>query len=545
MTLDEVGNYLSAVADHPLENILLFGGEPFLCYELLRQSIPLAAKLARVLVFTNGYWATDRQTARRLLAGLQEAGLDYILFSVDAFHQAHVPLERIAIGIETARELGYRTIEIDNRYLQAPDADNFFDRRTREIMTQLGQLCDLAGITVHQGPMETVGRAADQLSPYLETQTSLPTRCPLPDYLGDDLRLPIRVEIHPGGWVNLCAGLALGNAQQRPLDQILADYNPETHPIISVLMREGPAGLRQLLKRHGLSLPGGYTDGCHLCYQARRLLQPHYPEHLAPLSIYREGPAPPVLQLQTGIIYGPIHSRRLGRSLGINLLPTAYKLCSFDCVYCHYGRTRVKTLTPEESPFPSVEQVLNAVEEALQTHQEIDYLTFSGNGEPTLHPHFPAIVASVRRLRDALRPEVKLAILSNSTTVHLPRIRAALKMFDAAIMKLDAGDPTTLARINRPAADVKLEAIIEGLKDIPNLIIQSVLVTGRVSNIQGEPFEAWLSALSAIRPAQVQIYSTDRPVAETGVGRVPPTTLRSIAAEIEQRTGLQVHAYWA
>jgi len=543
MTVAEVEGYLAAVADQPLEWVLLFGGEPFLFPDLLRASVALAAPLARVFVFTNGYWATDPYTARRRLADLQAAGLDYILFSVDGFHQAHVPLERVAVGIEAARELGYHTIEIDNRCLEEPDVDNFFNRHTRDMMTRLGELCDLAGVNVSRGPARMVGRAADQLSPYLARQITPPVKCPLPDYLGADLCAPTGVEIHPGGWVNLCAGLALGNARERPLDEILADYDPDAHPIIRVLAREGPAGLLRLAKRHGYSLAGGYVDGCHLCYQARRLLRRHYPDHLAPARPYTDGVSMPVLQLQAGIIYGPINSRRLGRSLGINLLPYDYKLCSFDCVYCHYGRTDVKTLSPEENRFPSVEQVLDAVEEALRTYPDVDYITFSGNGEPTLHPHFPAIASAVCHLRDELRPDVKLAILSNSTTVHLAHIREALILFDAPIMKLDAGDPTTLARINHPASAVELEHIIEGLEKIPGLIIQSVLIDGKVTNVKGEPFEAWLSALSEIRPAQVQIYSTDRPVPEAGVERVPPSALQRIAGEVKKRTGLQANPF--
>jgi wyosine [tRNA(Phe)-imidazoG37] synthetase (radical SAM superfamily) len=192
-----------------------------------------------------------------------------------------------------------------------------------------------------------------------------------------------------------------------------------------------------------------------------------------------------------------------------------------------------------------VEDVLNAVEEGLQTHPDIDYLTFSGNGEPTLHPQFPAVAAGVRRLRDQLRPDVRLAILSNSTTVHLPHIRETLSIFDAPIMKLDAGDSTMLGRMNRPDSAVKLEHIVEGLRGIPGLIVQSVLVDGRVSNIRGEAFEAWLEALSEIRPTQVQIYSTDRPVPDAGLERVPPAKLQQVAREIEECTGLQVKAYWA
>jgi wyosine [tRNA(Phe)-imidazoG37] synthetase (radical SAM superfamily) len=252
-----------------------------------------------------------------------------------------------------------------------------------------------------------------------------------------------------------------------------------------------------------------------------------------------------LLSLQKDIIYGPINSRRLGRSLGINLLPTDCKLCSFDCVYCHYGRTEIKTLLPDEGRLPGVEQVLQAVERALQTHSDVDYVTFSGNGEPTLHPRFPTIAYEVRRLRDELRPGVRMALLSNSTAVHVPQVREALGTFDVPMMKLDAGDRETLARINRPAAAVRLERIVEGLKGIPDLTLQSVLLDGEVSNVRGNALEAWLAALSEIRPARVQIYSTDRPVPESGVERVPPSRLEGIAKEIEKRVGIPVSAYWA
>jgi hypothetical protein len=290
MTVAEVEGYLMAVADQPLEGILLFGGEPFLCYDLLRASIPLAASLAlQVYVFTNGSWATDPGTARRRLAGLQEVGLEYILFSVDAFHQAHVPLERVAIGIEAARDLGYSTIHVDNRFLGEPETDNAHNRRTRANMARLAERCDLTDVTVYQGPARMVGRAADELSRRLPAQRAAADHCPVPDYLGGDLREPTGIEIHPGGWVNFCAGLALGRTRERPLGQILADYTPDTHPIIRVLAQEGPAGLLRLAQRHGYTPKQGYADGCHLCYEARRFLRPHYPDQLAPAHPYLHG----------------------------------------------------------------------------------------------------------------------------------------------------------------------------------------------------------------------------------------------------------------
>ena len=253
-----------------------------------------------------------------------------------------------------------------------------------------------------------------------------------------------------------------------------------------------------------------------------------------------------VLRLQEDVTYGPVFSRRLGRSLGINLLPDDYKLCSFDCVYCQYGRTTVKTLSPEQDRFRDRGWVLRAVEIALLIYGDaIDTITFSGNGEPTLHPDFPTIVPGVRDLRDRLCPDVKLTIFSNSTTVHLPHVRDPLSLFDAPIMKLDAGNPETLALVNRPDPAVKLEQIVAGLKEIPGLIIQSVLIQGKVTNIEGQAYHAWMDRLSEIGPTGVQIYSTDRPVADAGVERVPPSTLERIAEEAKRRTGIPVTPYWS
>jgi wyosine [tRNA(Phe)-imidazoG37] synthetase (radical SAM superfamily) len=248
-----------------------------------------------------------------------------------------------------------------------------------------------------------------------------------------------------------------------------------------------------------------------------------------------------VLALETEIVYGPILSRRLGLSLGVNLLPTRYKPCSFDCIYCHYGPTDVKSLNPEPRSLPRSQAVLRAVEIALREHS-VDYVTFSGNGEPTLHPAFAEIAAAVTRLRDEIAPQTKLALFSNSTTAHLEQIRKALSFFDRPMMKLDAGDPGTLAAINRPAPGVSWEAIIAGLQEVDNLVIQSVLIDGQISNITGAPFEAWVNALAQLNPTFVQIYSTEYPVPDSGVEQVLPYELKRIAKDVSQRTGLRVEA---
>jgi len=251
-----------------------------------------------------------------------------------------------------------------------------------------------------------------------------------------------------------------------------------------------------------------------------------------------------ILPLETGIIYGPIRSRRLGRSLGVNLLPTGYKLCSFDCVYCHYGRTDVKSLNADARDLPWSSEVLREVQVALRKYPNIDFITFSGNGEPTLHPAFFKIAAEVRDLRDQLAPNVKLALFSNATTAHLAHVREALTLFDLPMLKLDAGDPHTLAAINRPAPEVSWERIVEGLGQTPNLVIQSVLIDGEVSNVKGTAFKAWVETLARLKPARVQVYSTDYPVPESGVERVLPYELQRIAEDVKDRTGLPIETHW-
>ena len=250
------------------------------------------------------------------------------------------------------------------------------------------------------------------------------------------------------------------------------------------------------------------------------------------------------ISLQPGIIYGPILSRRLGRSLGVNLLPSNRKVCSFNCTYCQYGFTQELMLHPIRSTLPKPPEVYAAVEAALKKPRSIDYLTFSGNGEPTIHPDFPEIVRGVKAIKDKLRPDAKLAILSNSSKVNDPEVAAALRLFDAPIMKLDAGDQDTFEAINQPFRGLEIDKIVKGLKRLPILFIQSVLVEGVVSNIKGEAFEHWVEKLVELHPRIVQIYSTERPTAQDELKCVSPKKLQEIAALLQERHQLNVHAYW-
>lgn len=251
------------------------------------------------------------------------------------------------------------------------------------------------------------------------------------------------------------------------------------------------------------------------------------------------------IPLQNDIIYGPVFSRRLGRSLGINLLPTTYKSCSFDCIYCQYDQTFDLTLSPKGADLPTTTQVLDSVEKALKKPRSLDYLTFSGNGEPSIHPDFPSIVRGVKDIRDHLRPNAKLAILSNSSSVMNPQVLSTLRLFDAPMMKLDAGDEDTFRAINQPVESIHLEEIINGLKNIPNLIIQSALIDGDISNVKGKAYKSWVAVLREIMPIKVHIYSTERPTSDDRVICVSPKKLEKIREELNSQFGLDVDVFWS
>jgi wyosine [tRNA(Phe)-imidazoG37] synthetase (radical SAM superfamily) len=221
-----------------------------------------------------------------------------------------------------------------------------------------------------------------------------------------------------------------------------------------------------------------------------------------------------LLDLQAGIIYGPVRSRRLGRSLGINILPAERKVCSFDCLYCQYGFSQGKTREEagkETNCLPTVTGVLSAVEGAvLNLPEPAAYLTFSGNGEATLHPGFKEIVLGLRDIRDRLCPGSKTAILSNSSMVNDPLIREALALLDVRIMKLDAGTEEMFAHYNRPAKGITLEDTVAGLAALEDVTIQSLFTRGPEGNFTQEHVSAWVGQVKKISPLFVQLYTLDR-----------------------------------
>jgi wyosine [tRNA(Phe)-imidazoG37] synthetase (radical SAM superfamily) len=243
------------------------------------------------------------------------------------------------------------------------------------------------------------------------------------------------------------------------------------------------------------------------------------------------------------IIFGPVKSRRLGVSLGINLLPATKKLCNFNCIYCECGWT-IDT-NKEQSHFPERDEIYRALEKKLsemkEKNQSPDVITFAGNGEPTLHPDFPGIVDDCIALRNKYFPKARIAVLSNSTTITIPHIKEALLKVDQNILKLDSGFDLTVRVHNQPKVNVKVAELIRNLKGFNGqLIIQTLFLRGSfngkvIDNTTPEEIDAWLKAIETIKPYEVMIYTISRDTPEGGqLSKVPLAELKHIAGMVNR-----------
>lgn len=240
-------------------------------------------------------------------------------------------------------------------------------------------------------------------------------------------------------------------------------------------------------------------------------------------------------------IFGPVRSRRLGISLGINLMPGDGKICTFDCIYCECGFN--KDHRPS-SPRPSREEVQAALELQLlkmQAEGELpDVLTFAGNGEPTAHPDFAGIIDDTIALRNRLCPNAKVSVLSNATRAALPEVKEALLKVDNNILKLDTVDADYIRRVNQPTGRYDVEQIIAAMEGYEGkLIVQTMFMKGcyggeSVDNTGDDYVMPWLEALKRIRPQQVMIYTLDRDTPAQGLLKATPQELDRIVALLEQ-----------
>ncbi|MBR4839778.1 MAG: radical SAM protein [Paludibacteraceae bacterium] len=234
--------------------------------------------------------------------------------------------------------------------------------------------------------------------------------------------------------------------------------------------------------------------------------------------------------LYDSVIFGPVKSRRLGVSLGVNLLPVNVKLCSFDCIYCECGLAQ-KGVTGKQ---PTRDEVRGALEDRLmRMHQNgdpLDVITFAGNGEPTLHHEFKQIIEDTIRLRNEYFPNVKISVLSNATMLHRQDVVEALKMVDNNILKLDSGIEETAHLIDSPhQPHYSVASTVEGMKQFHgDFIMQTMFLRGTVGdrvvdNTTDEEVSAWIEVVKQAAPKKVMIYSIDR--------ETPIQTLEKVAKE--------------
>ena len=235
-------------------------------------------------------------------------------------------------------------------------------------------------------------------------------------------------------------------------------------------------------------------------------------------------------------IFGPVHSRRLGTSLGINLLPGDGKVCTFDCIYCECGFNADHRPT---RPMPTRAEVATALEQKLQDMQQNgpapDVLTFAGNGEPTINPAFPEIIDDTLRLRDRYFPRAKVSVLSNSTQIFRPEVHAALMRVDNNILKLDTVDPVYINKVDRPTGHYDVRQVVEQLKAFNgHVIIQTMFMKGpQVDNTGASFVEPWLKAVKFISPQQVMIYTIDRETPDRTLMKATHEELDGICSQVK------------
>lgn len=242
------------------------------------------------------------------------------------------------------------------------------------------------------------------------------------------------------------------------------------------------------------------------------------------------------------MIFGPVKSRRLGRSLGVNLLPVDGKLCNFDCIYCECGWTdrpdKPLRFNGREAIASALEARLHAMSEA---GEKLDVITFAGNGEPTMHPHFAEIVDDTVALRDRFFPSAGVAVLSNATMIGRDSVRKALEKVDRAILKIDSAFPETIRIVNGPRFDYSLDKVIEWMNRFKgDIVVQTMFLRGEkdgavIDNTTDEEVSAWLDVLDRVKPSQVMIYSIDRDTPYDRLVKVEGDELERIAEKVRTR----------
>ena len=251
------------------------------------------------------------------------------------------------------------------------------------------------------------------------------------------------------------------------------------------------------------------------------------------------------------LIFGPVYSRRLGISLGINLLPVNNKYCNFNCVYCECGWTEkdngIKVVLPKRDNFKV--QLENKLKELQGTVNEPDAITFAGNGEPTIHPNFAGIIDDTIEARNKYAPKAAISILSNASMLHKPAVQEALKKVDKNIQKLDSAVESTFQIINQASSGLTLNKIVDGLVLFDGkLIIQTLFLRGEyngeiIDNTIDEEIDAWLKVLVKVNPEYVMLYPIDRGTPAKGLEKISEKELNIIAKRVNE-LGIDTKVYY-
>ncbi|MCF0175637.1 MAG: radical SAM protein [Bacteroidales bacterium] len=235
------------------------------------------------------------------------------------------------------------------------------------------------------------------------------------------------------------------------------------------------------------------------------------------------------------IVFGPIRSRRLGASLGINLLPRTGKLCNFDCIYCECGWNSDGR---GDAVLPSLDQIRTSFEARLEKCRKdgvkIDSFTFSGHGEPTLHPDFPAVVDMALELRDRYYPDAVVSVLSNATMLSRPEVFEALRKVDNPILKLDAPFTDAASFINRPACTYSVEKVARHLERFGGeFILQTMFLRcPGFDSADAVQLDAWKKLVRRLRPRKVMVYTIDRETPDKSLGKIPADEMKLLVSEL-------------
>lgn len=263
-------------------------------------------------------------------------------------------------------------------------------------------------------------------------------------------------------------------------------------------------------------------------------------EHSGPFATSDPRPLPRIRGRHSrppgAVVYGPLRSRRLGRSLGLNLAQPGSTTCSFHCVYCEYPREHC------DYPFgdwPTPLGVARALKSALSRCGPLDSITISGSGEPTLHPEFPAVVDQILSEARRARPGVPVRILTNGETTPSETVRGALDRLDECIVMLDA----CAERIGRPGPGAPLGSIVYAISLLRDVTLQSCFVGGDVSNTDDASVREWADLVEEVQPRSVQIFTISRPPATADARPVPRKRLEEIAEELHERTGIEARVF--